>query len=57
MFNQFPENMQFTSKIDPETRLLREDEQMAQIHQFVQEVTVTCCLFKQAMLSKLVAFP
>lgn len=57
MFNQFLENMQFTSKIDPETRLLREDEQMAQIHQFVQEVIVTCSLFKQVMLSKLVAFP
>ena len=49
--------MQFTSKIDPETRLLREDEQMAQIHQFVQEVIVTRSLFKQVMLSKLVAFP
>lgn len=57
MFNQFLENMQFTSKIDPETRLLREDEQMAQIHQFVQEVIVTRSLFKQVMLSKLVAFP
>lgn len=49
--------MQFISKIDPETRLLGEDEQMAQIHQFVQEVPVTCSLFKQVMLSKWVAFP
>lgn len=30
---------------------------MAQIHQFVQEVIVTCSLFKRVMLSKLVAFP
>lgn len=57
IFNLFLENMYFTYKIDPEISLLRVDEQMVQIHQFVQEVIVICLLFKQVILSKLVAFP